>query len=206
MHKDTMRFRKIPFEICAALLSALYLTFLVDTYTLNTVPKRVFVFCYFLVMCLTAVFLRRKLTKGKAQRKGALAAAGILTVLYQETSSGLLLSLAITAGTIAYHVVMRLVVGFTFHTVMRNRADYRKRWYQVSKREMAVYEKLKVKKWKRGMPTYDPTLFAAGVWFGEYPVFIITSVLAAACDMVFVIMQRYNRQRVMKLLKRQSAG
>lgn len=81
MHKDTMRFRKIPFEICAALLSALYLTFLVDTYTLNTVPKRVFVFCYFLVMCLTAVFLRRKLTKGKAQRKGALAAAGILAAL-----------------------------------------------------------------------------------------------------------------------------
>mgnify|MGYP004471003917 FL=1 len=177
-----------------------------------------------------------KILKGTAVF--SLAAAGILTVLYQETSSGLLLSLAITAGTIAYHVVMRLVVGFTFHTVMRNRADYRKRWYQVSKREMAVYEKLKVKKWKRGMPTYDPTLFdprlhtweeivqamcqaelvhetiaalsflpiAAGVWFGEYPVFIITSVLAAACDMVFVIMQRYNRQRVMKLLKRQSAG
>ena len=47
---------------------------------------------------------------------------------------------------------------------------------------------------------------AEGVWFGEYPVFLITSVLAAACDMAFVIVQRYNRQRVMKLLKRQSAG
>ena len=177
-----------------------------------------------------------KILKGAAVL--SLAAAVILTVLYQEISNGLLLSLAITAGTIAYHVVMRLMVGLTFHTVMRNRADYRKRWYQVSKREMAVYEKLKVKKWKRGMPTYDPTLFdprlhtweeivqsmcqaelvhetiavlsflpiAEGVWFGEYPVFLITSALAAACDMAFVIMQRYNRQRVMKLLKRQSAG
>ena len=44
----------------------------------------------------------------------------------------------------------------------------------------------------------------AGIWFGEYPVFIVTSVLSAACDMVFVIMQRYNRQRVTKLLNRKS--
>ena len=167
----------------------------------------------------------------------SLAATVILAVLYRETSYGILLSLAITAGTIAYHVVMRLAVGIMFNTVMRNRADYRKRWYQVSKREMAVYEKLKVKRWKRRMPTYDPTLFdprlhtwdeivqsmcqaelvhemiaalsflpiAAGVWFGAYPVFIITSVLAAACDTAFVIMQRYNRQRVMRLLRRQNA-
>lgn len=167
----------------------------------------------------------------------SLAATVILAVLYRETSYGILLSLAITGGTVAYHVVMRLAVGLVFHNVMRNRADYRKRWYQVSRREMAVYEKLKVKRWKRRMPTYDPTLFdprlhtwdeivqsmcqaelvhetiaalsflpiAAGVWFGAYPVFIITSVLAAACDTVFVIMQRYNRQRVMKLLRRQNA-
>ena len=166
----------------------------------------------------------------------SLAAAIILTILYKKTSYGILLPLAITSGTVAYHFVMRLMVGLAFHTVMRNRADYRKRWYQVSKQEMTIYEKLKVKKWKRGMPTYDPTLFdphlhtweeivqamcqaelvhetiaalsflpiAAGIWFGEYPVFIVTSVLAAACDMAFVIMQRYNRQRVMKLLNRQN--
>lgn len=168
----------------------------------------------------------------------SLAAAAILTILYKVTACGILLSLAITSGTIAYHFIMRLVVGLAFHTAMRNRADYRKRWYQVSKQEMAVYEKLKVKKWKHRMPAYDPTLFdphlhtweeivqamcqaelvhetiavlsflpiAAGVWFGEYPAFIVTSVLSAACDMVFVIMQRYNRQRVMKLLARQSKG
>lgn len=175
-----------------------------------------------------------KIVKGIAAF--SLAATVILAISYKVTSSGILLPLAITSGTIAYHFVMRLMVGLAFHATMRNKADYRKRWYQVSKREMAVYEKLKVKQWKRRMPTYDPALFdprlhtweeivqamcqaelvhemiavlsflpiAAGVWFGEYPVFIVTSVLAAACDMVFVIMQRYNRQRVMKLLNRQS--
>ena len=175
-----------------------------------------------------------KIVKGIAAF--SLAATVILAISYKVTSSGILLSLAITSGTIAYHFVMRLMVGLAFHATMRNKADYRKRWYQVSKREMAVYEKLKVKQWKRRMPTYDPALFdprlhtweeivqarcqaelvhetiavlsflpiLAGIWFGEYPVFIVTSVLSAACDMVFVIMQRYNRQRVTKLLNRKS--
>ena len=175
-----------------------------------------------------------KIVKGIAAF--SLATTVILAISYKVTSSGILLPLAITSGTIAYHFVMRLMVGLAFHATMRNKADYRKRWYQVSKREMAVYEKLKVKQWKRRMPTYDPALFdprlhtweeivqamcqaelvhetiavlsflpiLAGIWFGEYPVFIVTSVLSAACDMVFVIMQRYNRQRVTKLLNRKS--
>ncbi len=175
-----------------------------------------------------------KIVKGIAAF--SLAATVILAISYKVTSSGILLPLAITSGTIAYHFVMRLMVGLAFHATMRNKADYRKRWYQVSKWEMAVYEKLKVKQWKRRMPTYDPALFdprlhtweeivqamcqaelvhetiavlsflpiLAGIWFGEYPVFIVTSVLSAACDMVFVIMQRYNRQRVTKLLNRKS--
>ena len=175
-----------------------------------------------------------KIVKGIAAF--SLAATVILAISYKVTSSGILLPLAITSGTIAYHFVMRLMVGLAFHATMRNKADYRKRWYQVSKREMAVYEKLKVKQWNRRMPTYDPALFdprlhtweeivqamcqaelvhetiavlsflpiLAGIWFGEYPVFIVTSVLSAACDMVFVIMQRYNRQRVTKLLNRKS--
>ena len=175
-----------------------------------------------------------KIVKGIAAF--SLAATVILANSYKVTSSGILLPLAITSGTIAYHFVMRLMVGLAFNATMRNKADYRKRWYQVSKREMAVYEKLKVKQWKRRMPTYDPALFdprlhtweeivqamcqaelvhetiavlsflpiLAGIWLGEYPVFIVTSVLSAACDIVFVIMQRYNRQRVTKLLNRKS--
>ena len=41
----------------------------------------------------------------------------------------------------------------------------------------------------------------AGVWFGAYPVFVITSALAAMLDLMFVMIQRYNRQRVIKLMK-----
>ena len=41
----------------------------------------------------------------------------------------------------------------------------------------------------------------AGVWFGAYPVFVITSALAAMLDLMFVMVQRYYRQRVFKLMK-----
>ena len=164
-----------------------------------------------------------------------IAGTAILSVLYMKTYYEVFLSLAITFGTISYHVVMRLLVGLAFCIVMKNRADYKKRWYHVSGHEMAVYERLNVKKWKRRMPTYDRTLFdprlhtwekiaqamcqaelvhetiallsflpiIAGIWFGAYPVFVVTSVLAAGCDMLFVMMQRYNRQRIMTLLKRE---
>ena len=163
-----------------------------------------------------------------------IAGTVLLSALYRKTAYEVFLPLAITFGTTSYHVVMRLLVGLAFHIVMRNQADCKKRWYQVGKHEMAVYEKLKIKNWKRRMPTYDRTLFdpqvhtweeiaqamcqaelihettvllsflpiAEGIWFGAYPVFIVTSVLAAGCDMLFVMMQRYNRRRIMKLMTR----
>ena len=165
-----------------------------------------------------------------------IAGTVLLSALYRKTAYEVFLPLAITFGTTSYHVVMRLLVGLTFCVVMQNKADYKKRWYRVGEHEMAFYEKLGIKNWKRRMPTYDHTLFdpqvhtwaeiaqamcqaelihetiallsflpiAAGIWFGVYPVFIVTSVLAAGCDMLFVMMQRYNRQRIMKLLKRES--
>ena len=46
--------------------------------------------------------------------------------------------------------------------------------------------------------SFVPILFAK--LFGAMPVFVITSVLAAAFDMIFVIMHRYNRPRVVRLM------
>ena len=35
------------------------------------------------------------------------------------------------------------------------------------------------------------------IWFGDFPVFLITSVLAAGIDLMYVMMQRYNRERIL---------
>ena len=41
----------------------------------------------------------------------------------------------------------------------------------------------------------------AAIPFGAFPVFLITSLLAAMYDLTFVIMQRYNRPRILKYLQ-----
>ena len=83
----------------------------------------------------------------------------VLSILYKTTSLEILLTFAITLGTITYHFAMRLFVAFLYRSAMHNRADYSRRWYQVSRAEMRFYEKLGVKRWKNKMPTYDPGTF-----------------------------------------------
>ncbi len=41
----------------------------------------------------------------------------------------------------------------------------------------------------------------ASIWFGTFYVFLFTSLLAACYDLLFVILQRYNRPRILKLIK-----
>ena len=133
---------------------------------------------------------------------------------------------------LADHFIMRLLVGSIVNSILHNKVDYCKRWFQVSESEKKIYEKLGVKKWKNKMPTYRPDWFDprlhswkeiaqimcqsevgheiiavlsflpvfAGIKFGAYPVFIITSIVSAGMDLIFVIMQRYNRQRIMRIL------
>ncbi len=155
-------------------------------------------------------------------------------LLYSLSDMEIFLTLSITFGTIAYHFCIRLFIGQIYNAVMKNKADYTKKWFQTGKIEQSLYKKLNVKKWKKNMPTYDSSLFdgsvhsweeiaqamcqaelvhetnipfsflpiISAIWFGALPVFVITSVLGALYDLLFVIMQRYNRPRIVKFIKR----
>lgn len=48
--------------------------------------------------------------------------------------------------------------------------------------------------------SYVPLLLS--VWFGAFYVFLLTSVCAGAVDAVFVLVQRYNRGRLVKVVER----
>lgn len=156
-------------------------------------------------------------------------------VLYIWFGNDLYETLAITFGTTLYHILMRVAVAFGVNNVMHNRADLSKSWYQPKSWEPPLYAKLRVKKWKDKMPTYQPDFFdpkkitweeiamamcqaevghelivvcsflpiVAARWFHALPAFLITSILAAAFDLSFVIMQRYNRARILKLVQKQ---
>lgn len=158
----------------------------------------------------------------------------LLLLFYNWTENSVLLALVITFAVNTYHFVMRLAVGTVWDTVLHNRVDYQKKWFQVSELEKKIYRKLKVKNWKGKMPTYDETAFdknihtwdeiaqamcqaelvhetimilsfvpvLASVWLGALPVFLITSILAAGFDGMFVVMQRFNRPRIIRMIKK----
>lgn len=164
-------------------------------------------------------------------------ASALITILcfalHKSTENDLALTLTITFGTISYHFIMRLLVGFLINLRLHNHVDYHAGWFRVSLAEQKFYKKIKVRKWKGKMATYDPSCFDrrihswdeiaqatcqaelvhevnillsflpifASIPFGALPVFVITSVLAACYDAMFVIMQRYNRPRIMKLIR-----
>lgn len=158
----------------------------------------------------------------------------VCSCLYFVTRSGALSSIAVTFGTISYHLVIRLLAGSVVDGIMHNKADHTKRWFQCSGFEKKLYDRLRVKRWKGKMPTYNPELFDPrkhsweeivqascqaeivheinvilsfvpilfSIWLGSAAVFVITSVFAAAYDLVFVIIQRYNRPRIIRFIGR----
>lgn len=155
----------------------------------------------------------------------------ITSVLFHCFAKDVYLTIAITFGTISYHLGIRLLVGLLYNVGMKNHADYTKKWYQVHPWENKLYQVLKVKAWKNKMPTYAPLVFSnkehtwheiaqamcqselvhetnillsflpviASRWFGAFSVFFITSLCGAIFDLLFVIIQRYNRARVVKI-------
>jgi len=56
---------KLALVVISVIISSIYLTFLIDTYTLNTWLKRAFVFCYFIIMGCLAFYLYNKSKKHK---------------------------------------------------------------------------------------------------------------------------------------------
>ena len=155
-------------------------------------------------------------------------------VIYALTDIRPLFSIAITFGTIFYHLAVRLAIGGLIDAKYHNHMDYTKKWFQERPFEKKLYQTLRVKKWKKYLPTFNPEDFDLqsrsleeiiqvscqaevvhevimpfsfvpilfSIWFGSLSVFIITSCAAFLFDGIFVIMQRFNRPRLMQLLRR----
>ena len=164
-----------------------------------------------------------------------LGASAVCTFLFFRLGGGIWLALAITCGTAAYHLGVRLLVGRAYDRWMGNRADLTRKWYQPRPWEEPLYRRLGVKSWKDRMPTFYPDEFspekhswgeiaqtmcqselvhetnilisflplAAAIPFGAFWVFFLTSLGGALFDLSLVILQRYNRPRILRLAQRQ---
>ena len=154
--------------------------------------------------------------------------------IYYFTGNNVTFSVAITFGTIFYHLAIRLAVGYLVNARYHNRMDYTKKWFTEKTFEQKLYKKLQVKKWKKRLPTFNPQDFdlknrsvaeivqvscqaeivhevnmvlsfvpvVFSVWFGSLGVFLLTSCAAFLFDSIFVIMQRFNRPRLIRLIKK----
>ncbi len=142
---------------------------------------------------------------------------------------------ATTLGATFYHFGVRLAVGWILNKILQNRADYRKEWYQPHKIETWFYKAIKIKNrmpscqpehfspfhypWDEiAQATCQTEIIhkiiillrflpmAAAVFFGNAPIFLAPSVYAACVDLIFVMIQRYNRPRIVKRLQQKPCG
>ena len=146
------------------------------------------------------------------------------------------LTLSITFGVTLYHFSIRLIIGYLTDKIFRGKTNPKSKWFSPKKFEHRMYKTLKVHKWKKFVPTFDPEQFDIekhsfdeiirsmcvaeivhevififallpvflAIPFGDFRVFFITSVLSAAFDLIFVILQRYNRPRILRLIERKA--
>ena len=143
--------------------------------------------------------------------------------------------ITITIGITLYHFVMRLAVGTALDFIMKNKANYKNWWFREKRFECKLYKLIRVHKWKKYIPTYDPNTFdakrktveelvgatcqaeviheiimvlsllpiASIPLLGGAEAMIITSVLSMMFDSLFVILQRYNRPKLVRVMNRQ---
>lgn len=82
----------------------------------------------------------------------------ILFVVNHFISAEILLTLAVTSMTIAYHFDIRLIIG-NIVPLFKEKINADSRYFQVSETEKSIYRKFNLKKWKSGVPTYNPDEF-----------------------------------------------
>ena len=160
----------------------------------------------------------------------------LFTIFYIGYKQKIFLTLAISFGTVCYHFTVRLLVGLWVNIAIRHPINYRAKWFSQSAAEVAFYNRIRIKHWKKRLPTYAPETFSLklhtpeeivqamcvaelvheiilpfsflpllmAIPFGDFPVFFITSILSCGVDIPFILIQRYNRPRMIKLIQKRA--
>lgn len=150
------------------------------------------------------------------------------------TGNDILEIVTITVGIALYHFAMRLFIGSVVNLIMKNKADHNSIWFREKRFENKLYKLIRVRKWKKYLPTYSPVTFdttqktvkeivgatcqaeivheiimvlsfmpiALIPLLGGVAAIIITSFLSMLIDLTFVILQRYNRPKLIRVMER----
>ena len=154
----------------------------------------------------------------------------ILIGFYLYAPNSALLTAAISCGTTCYHFAMRLLVGYLVPPVKGSSPWFRPRRWEASlyrflgvknwKRRLPTYDHRQFSLKENTAQQVVRNMCGAEVVhevimlcsflpllavpvLGEFWVFLITSLLSALFDSLFVMAQRYNRPRLEKIVQRQ---
>ncbi len=160
------------------------------------------------------------------------AATICFTTLYHIFHSDWLFSATISFGTTFYHFGMRLLVGALVPPLKSTSAWFRPRKWETAiyrflrvkewKQHLPTYDPSQFSLTENTFEQVIRNMCSAEIVheiiiicsflpllvipvFGAWPVFLITSVLAALFDSLFVMAQRYNRPRLERIYKKQEA-
>lgn len=154
--------------------------------------------------------------------------------IFVATGNAIVEIITITVGVTLYHFAMRLAVGIIVNLIMKNQANHNSIWFREKSFEKKFYNLLRVRKWKKYIPTYSPDTFDTNQKtvkeivgatcqaeivhevimvlsllpitvipvLGGAAAVIITSFLSMLIDSVFVILQRYNRPKLVRIMER----
>ena len=154
--------------------------------------------------------------------------------IFVFTGNDILEIVTITVGIALYHFAMRLFIGSVVNLIMKNKADHNSIWFREKRFENKLYKLMRVRKWKKYLPTYSPVTFdttqktvkeivgatcqaeivheiimvlslmpiALIPLLGGAAAIIITSFLSMLIDLTFVILQRYNRPKFIRVMER----
>lgn len=154
----------------------------------------------------------------------------LVFLLFTKLYGGdLYFALSVTSGTILYHIFIRIIVGdfvpksFKYNSWWFVERRFEKGLYKAIgvkkwKGKMPTYDpagyalsndyeaianmmcRNEIVHEINMLLSFIPILFS--IYVGKPIVFVITSIIAALVDSVFVIMQRYNRPRLVKIINR----
>lgn len=155
----------------------------------------------------------------------------VFAIINTIINNSIFLSLTITFGTFLFHFIMRYIVGYlTPHCYKYNQKyfaekPFEKNLYKIIKvkqwkkyipsynaESYSVDRNAKLEDVANttcrnevihtiiAILSFIPLLFT--IWFGAFWVFLITSIIASLVDTIFVIMQRFNRPRLVRIINR----
>lgn len=160
----------------------------------------------------------------------------ILTIInlliYSQTNNHFIYVIFIVSLTTWYHLEMRNLVGNYIGPRLNINPNWF--WLRQTNLEKTIDNKLKVKKWKKFVPAYEPDEFDLkkysldqivshmyraeidhelmfllsyvpilfSLLFGDFWIFLLTSLVVSLVDLALVIVQRYNRNRLVRILSK----